>query len=322
MDIRNVLIIGGSGFLGSHLAHVFCTRDLRVTVPTRRRERAKHLLPLPTVEVVEADVHDPQQLAQLMEGQQAVVNLVGVLHSRRGSPYGADFAAAHVELPKKIVAACKASGVGRLLHVSALKADRGGPSAYLRSKADGEAAIREAGSGIAWTIFQPSVVFGPGDSFLNMFADLARSFPVLPLACPDARFQPVYVEDVGRALGEALADERCAGKTYELCGPKVYTLRQMVQYAARLAGCPRPIIGLSQGLSYLQAAMLEFAPGGMMSRDNIDSMKVDNVCGNCALPDYLGPGLQPTALEAVAPNFIGAHVPRARYSPFRSRARR
>lgn len=317
MDILNVLIIGGSGFVGSHLAHQLSANGFRVTVPTRRRERAKHLLPLPTTDVVEADVHDEAQLGALVQGQDAVFSLVGILHSRGGTPYGADFAQAHVELPRKIAAACGRHGVKRLLHVSALNADRNAPSAYLRSKADGEAAVKQA-AGVPWTVFQPSVIFGPGDSFLNMFAALARRFPVLPLACPDARFQPVFVEDVVAAMLESLGREDGAGATYPLCGPKVYTLRQLVAYVGELAGCRRPIVGLSQGLSYLQAAMLELAPGKMMSRDNVDSMKVDSVCSGCALPF----GRQPTRLEAVAPGFIGQHLPRARYSPFRARARR
>src|SRR5512135_665627 len=174
MEYTNVLLIGGSGFVGSHAAHVLTGRGYRVTVPTRRRERAKHLLPLPTVDVVEADVNDAAQLSQLMAGQDAVINLVGLLHSRNGTPYGPDFSQAHVELPKKIVAAAKQRGVRRLLHVSALNAERSGPSQYLRSKADGEAAVREGGSEVPWTIFRPAVIFGAGDSFLNMFAELAR----------------------------------------------------------------------------------------------------------------------------------------------------
>ena len=319
MEISNVLLIGGSGFVGSHVAHVLSERGYGVTVPTRRRERAKHLLPLPTTDVVEANVNDAAELARLMAGQDAVINLVGVLHSRNGTPYGRDFAQAHVELPKKIVAAAGKAGVKHLLHVSALKADRSGPSQYLRSKADGEAAVRDAGSELARTIFRPSVIFGPGDSFLNMFADLARRFPVLPLGRADARFQPVYVEDVAASMADSLSDLESFGKTYELCGPKVYTLRQLVEYAVELVGVSRPIIGLPDGLAFLQAMMLEFAPGKtLMSRDNFQSLQVDSICAGCTLPF----GRQPTALESVAPAYLGHHVPRARYYPFREKARR
>lgn len=319
MEINNVLLIGGSGFLGSHIAHLLSGRGYTVTVPTRRRERAKHLLPLPTTDVVEANVNDSAALERVLAGQDAVINLAGVLHSRNGAPYGPDFAQAHVELPKKIAAAATKLGVRRLLHVSALKADRGAPSQYLRSKADGEAAIRAAGEALPWTIFQPSVVFGPGDNFLNMFAELARKFPVLPLASPTARFQPVFVEDVANSMVDCLERPESFGKTYELCGPKVYTLRQLVEYVSELIDCPRPIIGLTGGLSYLQAMMLEFAPGRtLMSRDNYHSMQVDSVCGGCALPF----DRQPVALESAAPGYLAHHVPRARYFPFREKAGR
>lgn len=318
MDPRNVLLIGGTGFLGSHVAQQLSRRGCDLTVPTRRRERAKHLLPLPTTDVVEADVHDAAVLAGLVEGKDLVVNLVGILHSRGGSPYGPDFARAHVELPRAIVAACLKAAVPRLLHVSALKADPGAPSQYLRSKADGEAAIREAGNSIATTIFRPSVVFGPEDRFLNTFARLASLFPVLPLACPNARFQPVYVEDVAACIIDSLAHPESAGQAYELCGPTVYTLRQLVERVGDITGNRRPIIGLSRGLSMVQAAMMELAPGELMSRDNVASMQVDSVCEGCALPF----GRVPTPLEAVAGGYLGKRWPKARYSPLRAKAKR
>jgi NADH dehydrogenase len=319
MAIRNILLIGGSGFLGSHVAHRLAVRGCNLLVPTRRRERAKTLLPLPTVDVIEADVHDAGELERLMAGMDAVVNLVGILHSRNGTPYGPDFARAHVELPQKIVAAAARAGVRRLAHVSALNADRGAPSAYLRSKADGEAAIRSAPAGLEWTIFQPSVIFGAGDRFLNLFAQLARRFPLLPLASPRARFQPVFVDDAAEAIAASLTRGDAAGQTFALCGPRIYTLRQLVAYVAELIKCPRPIVGLSDSLSYLQAMMLEFAPGEtLMSRDNYRSMKVDSVCAGCALPF----GHDATPLEAVAPGYLANRVPRARYSPFRMKAGR
>lgn len=318
MNTRTVLLIGGSGFVGSRIAHHLSERGLRVVVPTRRRERAKHLILLPTVEAVEADVHDPATLRRLCAGQDAVISLVGILQSRRGTPYGADFARAHVELPTQIVAACRRTGVPRIVHLSALKSAADALSMYLRSKADGEAAIRAGAPDIATTIVQPSVIFGPGDSFLNLFADLARRLPMLPLACPDARFQPVYVDDVARVVAEALDNEGSFGKTYELCGPTVYTLRQLADYVGVLSGCRRPVIGLSPALSHLQARVMEWLPGAPMSRDNVDSMRVDNVCSGCALPF----GLAPTALEAVAPSYIGRAVPRSAYNALRGKAHR
>jgi NADH dehydrogenase len=227
----NLLVVGGSGFVGRHLVAALVKRGARVTVPTRRRERAKHLLPLPTVEVIEADVGRAGELERLADGKDAVVNLVGVLHSRRGRPdergpndYGPDFAQAHVELPQAVVRACRAAGVKRLLHMSALGADPQGPSEYLRSKGIGERAALAADD-LAVTVFQPSVVFGPEDSFLNLFATLARFLPVLALACPEARFQPVYVRDVVRAFVAALDARETHGQRYTLCGPRQYTLR-------------------------------------------------------------------------------------------------
>lgn len=318
MTTRNVLLIGGSGFVGSRIAHQLSARGVRVVVPTRRRERAKHLILLPTVEAVEADVHDPATLQQLSAGQDAVISLVGILQSRRGTPYGPDFARVHVELPKKIVKACRHTGVRRIVHISALRSAVDAPSMYLRSKANGEAAICAAEPEIATTIVRPSIVFGPGDSFLNLFAGLARRAPVLPLASPNARFQPVYVEDVARVVAETLDNEASFGQSYELCGPTVYTLRQLVEYVCRLIGRRPQIIGLSPGLSYFQAWVMEWLPGNLMSRDNVDSMRVDNVCSGCALPF----GLLPTKLEAVAPSYISRALPRSAYGWLREKARR
>ncbi|MBI4754744.1 MAG: complex I NDUFA9 subunit family protein [Betaproteobacteria bacterium] len=318
MEYRNVLLVGGSGFLGSHIAHRLAGSGCRVTVPTRRRSRAAHLLPLPTVDVVEADVHDPHRLAQLMAGQDAVINCVGILHSRSGRPYGRDFAQVHVELPRRLVAACRQAGVHRLLHVSALGAARGGPSEYQRSRADGEAAIRETGSGLAWTVFRPSVIFGPGDRFLNLFAGLLRVLPVMPLGGAGTRFQPVYVEDVAAVIADSLPRGESFGHTYELCGPGTYTLAELVRYVGAVTGRRRPVFGLPAALAYVQALLLEFAPGRLMSRDNLRSMQVDNVCHGCTLPF----GRQATALESVAPGYLAGQGVRARYTSIRTRAGR
>ncbi len=290
--MKNVLIIGGTGFLGSALSRRLAGENDCLTLPTRRRERAKHLTVLPTVRVVEADVQDEATLARLMAGQDAVISLVGIL---RG-----DFQRTHVELPGKIARAAASAGCARLLHVSALAAAADAPSNYLRSKAAGEATVKAAFPAV--TIFQPSVIFGQGDAFLTLFADLLKMAPLVPLACPDARFQPVWIEDVVSALVASLADAGSCGRTYPLCGPRVYSLRELVAYTGRVSGHPRPILGLPQGLSYLQAWAMEFVPGGPMTRDNVRSMSVPNVCpAGCTLPF----GLRATALEAVAPGYLG-----------------
>jgi NADH dehydrogenase len=307
MQARDFLLIGGSGFLGSHVAHRLAAQGHRITVPTRRRERARHLLVLPTVEVVETDVHDAAALAALVAGRDAVINLVGVLHSRYGLPWGPDFARAHVELPQKIAAACARAGVRRLIHVSALNADPKGPSQYLRSKGEGEAILRAAGAALDLTLFRPSVIFGPEDAFLNLFARLQRVAPVMPLGNPQARFQPVYVGDVAQAIVASLGRRDAFGEAYCCCGPQVYTLEELVRYAGELAGCRRPVIRLPEALARLQAGVLELLPNPLLSVDNLDSMDVDSVCpGRAPLPF----GLRPTPLEAIAPAYLGGGTQR------------
>ena len=299
MTPQRILMIGGTGFLGSQLARRLAKDGHILRLPARRRERVKHLLTLPTSELVEADVHDPLRLQALMSGQDAIINLVGILQGGNGQPYGAGFARAHVELPRKIAAAAQAAGVRRVLHVSALKAAADAPSGYLRSKAAGEKILREAGLDL--TIFRPSVIFGPGDQFLNVFASLLQIAPFLPLACPDARFQPVWVEDVTACIASSLNQPGSSGQTYELCGPHQYTLRELVNYVGVVIGKRRPVIGLPDALSYLQALAMEFVPGGPMSRDNYYSMQLPSVCDSgCALPF----GRMPTSLETIAPAYL------------------
>ncbi len=317
MEITTVAVLGGSGFVGRHVCHALAAEGYRVRVATRDRERAKEqLILLPTAEVDVVDVHEPAELAAFVRGTDAVVNLVGVLHNGRGAR---SFRTAHVELARKAVAACRASGIGRLLHMSALGAERAAPSAYLRTKGEAEAIVRE--SGLAWTVFRPSVIFGRGDSFLNLFARLLRLAPILPLACPNARFQPVFVEDVAAAFVKSLADLGSVGNSTDLCGPRVYTLRELVEYVGAVTGRKRLIVGLNDGLSYLQAFSMELFPlkqvlgalDMLMTRDNYYSMKVDSVCA-CDFPF----GIAPTALEAVAPSWLGNRTPRARYQQFRA----
>jgi NADH dehydrogenase len=316
MKIETVCVIGGSGFVGRHVVQRLAADEVFVRVPTRRRERAKELILLPTVDVVNADVHDPRVLSRLIAPADAVVNLVGILHETGGETFERN----HVELPRKIVAACREHGVKRLLHVSALKASLDAPSAYLRSKAEGESQIRSAqATGLQTTVFRPSVVYGRGDHFLNLFATLARLLPVLPLASPDARFQPIFVEDVARAITQSLKDPHAFGQTFNLCGPRVYALRELVAYVCRTLGLHRKIIGLPASLSMLQALALEHLPGKLMTRDNVYSMRVDNTC-DAGFPEVFG--FQPTPLEAVVPTYVAGVTPRLRYNWFRFRARR
>jgi len=289
--VKRALLVGGTGFVGGAIARRLAGAGFFLTLPTRRAERAKALTVLPTAQIVEADVHDEAALARLMAGQDVVISLVGMLKG--------DFRRGHAELPGKIARAAADVGVPRLIHISALGAAPDAPSAYLRTKAAGEAALRAAYP--AATIFQPSVIFGRGDSFLTLFAGLLKLAPVVPLACPDARFQPVWIEDVVGAVVTSLGRPESQGRTYPLCGPRAYTLRELVAYTGAVSGQPRPIIGLPLALAYLQAWLMEFLPNGPMTRDNVHSMQVPNVCpADCTLPF----GLAATPLEAVAPTYL------------------
>lgn len=306
--LERVLVLGGSGFIGRHFVAQLARREIKVTVPSRRRERAKHLILLPTVDVVQADATDAAVLQRLARNQDVVVNLIGILHG--------DFDRFHVELPRAIVAACRAAGVKRLLHMSALGADLNGPSAYQRSKGAGEQVVLEARE-LDVTVFRPSVVFGPEDNFLNRFATMARFLPVLAVPCPQARFQPVYVGDVARVMLSSIEDTESHGRAIELGGPRQYELKQLVSLVCEMTGHRRLVVGLSDRLSYFQAAVLEHLPGRLMTRDNYLSMKAPNV--TAARFPY---GIAPQPLEAVAPAYLRPTGPRQRYPQLRWRARR
>lgn len=319
--MAKILVTGGSGFLGRHVVNRMVADGHSVVVPTRQRERAKHLIVLPAVDVLEADIHDETTLARLVARCDAVVNLVGVLHSRPGVPYGPAFAQAHVELPRKLVQACTSADVRRVIHVSAIGAAADAPSEYLRSKAAGEEILLAARDRIDATVFRPSVIFGPDDRFMNLFACLQRWSPVMFLASPDARFQPVFVGDVAECIARAIANpaiaRESAHRNYDLGGPKQYTLRELVALAGRLSGHRRLIVGLGESLSMLQAWSLELLPVKLMSRDNIRSMKVPSVCEG-AFPF----GIKPVSLDAYAPTYLAGAFSRARYQTFRNSAGR
>lgn len=307
MRHESILVLGGSGFIGSHIVAQLAATERNIIVPTRRYERARHLLVLPTVRIVEADIFDEQALAGLMQKADAVINLVGVLHSRQGpagSSWGPQFERAHVDLVRKIVRACHFAGVKRCLHISALGVAPDAPSMYLRSKAAGEKILLDA-TGLDVTIFRPSVVFGPEDQFLNLFAKMQRFLPLMVLGGAEAKFQPVFVDDIAQAILQTMEDPHASGKIYALTGPKIYTLRDLVKLAGSFSGHARPVIGLPPSLTRLQAWVLEHLPGEpLMSRDNVDSMKVDNIA---TAENLRLPGWHPTPLEAVAPLYLGKH---------------
>ena len=311
--MQRVVILGGTGFVG----RAVCERlvedrpGVRIVVPTRRLRFADDLQALPGVERAPCNVHDDAQLARVLVGADAVVNLVAILH---GS--AADFERAHVELPRRLAAACLAQGVRRLVHVSALGVGPGAPSNYLRSKTAGEQVLLEAGLDL--TILRPSVIFGARDRFLNVFARLQAAAPFVPLAGADARFQPVWVGDVARAIVQALGDATTIGRTYECAGPEVRTLADLVRLAGRCAGHPRPIVPLPGWAARAQAACMELLPGEpLMSRDNVDSMAVPNVASG-SLPGLQALGITPTALEAIVPGYLAPGQGLQRLDRFRA----
>lgn len=315
------VLFGGTGFIGRHLANRLTARGWRLIIPSRRWQNARELLLLPTAEVVELKDRTVPALTALVRGADLVVNLVGILHSRPGAPFGPDFAQAHVEWPKRLATACRDAGVSRFIHISANGASPTAPSEYLRSKAAGEAAIRTvldaAGceNPTQWTILRPSVVFGPGDSFLNLFARLARWAPVLPIGKADAKLQPVYVGDVASVILTALETPESIGQSYPLGGPRVYTLKALVDYAARLSGHPRPVIALPDRLAFLQARLMALLSNPPLTPDNLRSLEVPNVVDGSPLPF----GLTPTALEAIAPEYLAHDTYRAHYAEWRRR---
>ncbi|HLD14357.1 MAG TPA: complex I NDUFA9 subunit family protein [Burkholderiales bacterium] len=297
-----ILILGGTGFVGRALSTRLVAAGHEVLVPTTHQHRHRDLTVLPTLALAEGDVHDLEFLRRCCENKDVVINLVGILNEKGRNGHG--FARAHAELPEKLVPACRATRVKRLLHMSALHAALNAPSHYLRTKAMGEDTVhRAATDGLHVTSFRPSVIFGPRDSFVNRFAGLLKLAPgVFPLACPDAKFQPVYVEDVVSAFVHALRDTGTHGQRYDLCGPKVYTLREIVSYIAEVMSKRVTIIDLNQTLSHMQAAFMEFAPGKPFSLDNFRSLQVNSVCSGKAFPEVFGITLTP--MEQVVPAYI------------------
>lgn len=310
---RRVLILGGSGFVGRRLVGALAALDYSVRVPTRNRARSRRLLVIPEAEVVQADVHDPATLCNLMRGCDCVVNLVGILNERGHD--GTGFVEAHVALAEKLVESCAATGIAHVVQMSALKADaEHAPSHYLRSKGRSERIVVAAG--IHAAIFRPSVIFGAEDSFLNRFADLLRVAPLLPLACPDARFAPVFVDDVAAALVAAV--HRRLGGVYELCGPDIYSLADIVRLIRIELGLHRVVVPLPLALSRVLAWMGEYLPNKPFSIDNLASLKVASVCIG---DDLSRLGVRPTRLRARLAECLGESGRTRRLARLRRAAR-
>jgi len=299
----NICVLGGTGFVGTEIATRLVRQGHWVRIPTRSPGHGEHLRVLSTVELVTANVHDSRTLGQLLSGMDVVINLVGILNESGR----ATFHSAHTDLAAKLIAAARGARVRRLLQMSAAGADRDhGPSRYLRSKGEAEALIRAAAAHLDFTIFRPSVIFGPRDSLTNRFAALLR-LPggFLPLARSQARFAPVYVGDVADAFVRVLEDRESFGETYELCGPDVLTLEQVVRMTAAVARLPCHILGLPDALGRLQAALLGLLPGKPFSLDNFRSLTIDSLC---AQDGFARLGITPRHMMAVLPFYLGPFV--------------
>ncbi len=314
MQLKKITVLGGSGFVGSAVVAKLDAAGYTATVLTRRSESSKHLILLPNVNVVECNVLDYQALNSALRGADAVINLIGILHQSRRF----HFNTMHHQLPAQLARICADLGIKRLLHMSSLRADKNAPSQYLRSKVAGEASLLALQDKLDITIFKPSIIFGRGDSFINLFAKLIKHLPVVLLAKPDAKFQPIWVEDVASCFVASLENTATYGKTYELAGPKVYTFRELVKEVMNTLHIQRPIVGLSDALSNVQAFMMELFTN-LMSRDNVRSMEVDSVSHD-PFPTVFG--IEPTALEAVIPEYLVDATSRGAYDRFRSSAAR
>lgn len=314
----SVCILGGTGFVGTRLAARLSKEGHRVTVLSRDRELHKQLLVLPGVALENCDVYDPAELSERFRGNEVVINLIGILNERGFG--GGGFRRTHTELTRGALQAAKSAGVSRFLQMSSLKAAPDAPSHYLRSKGEAERLIRAESAALDWSIFEPSVIFGPGDSFLNRFAALLAVLPlVFPLAKPNARFQPVFVDDVIEAIVRCLHGGACSRQTYELGGPRQYSLREIVAFVAEVTGRPRLIIGLPDFIARLQAFVMNFVPGRPFSSDNYRTLGVDSVC---AQDGFAQLGIKPQSMAGAARQYLGAFEDNARLSRARALARR
>jgi uncharacterized protein YbjT (DUF2867 family) len=320
MGAGTICILGGTGFVGTHLVTRLTDAGNRVKVLTRDREKHRHLLVLPELRLVNADVHDARQLALQFMGVDVVINLIGILNERGRS--GAGFRHAHTDLAGKVVSACRSAGVKRLLHMSSLGAHAtDAPSHYLRSKGAAEDLLRrECGTALPYVIFRPSVIFGRGDSFITRFARLIRAMPmVFPLARASARLAPVFVGDVVAAFLRCLLDPRHDRSALELCGPQVFTLREIVEFTATTLGKRRLVVGLPDWIGRTQAFLMDFVPGKPFSSDNFRSLTIDSVC---AQNSFAALGIEPHSMRGIVRQYLGETSTSGQRDAHRHRASR
>ncbi len=309
-----ICVLGGTGFVGTELVTRLAEADHSVRVPTRNLTHGNHLKVLPTLQLVAANVHDSRVLGTLFEGMDVVVNLIGILneHGRHS------FRVVHTELAGKVIDAMRTARVTRLLHMSAVGAGAQAPSQYLRSKGEAEARIRVAAASLDATIFRPSVIFGPHDSLTNRFAGLLRlGGGVLPLARARARFAPIWVCDVVDAFLRALDDRNTSGKSYELCGPEVMTLADLVRATAAAAGLPCHLIPLPDFVARIQALVMGSLPGKPFSLDNYRSLTRDSICSEDGCASL---GIRPASMRAVIAGYLADRSVKSRLDAYRRSA--
>ncbi|MBL8259688.1 MAG: complex I NDUFA9 subunit family protein [Candidatus Competibacteraceae bacterium] len=314
MNIKKICVLGGTGFVGRHLVSRLANQGYRLKVLSRHPQRHRSIELSPNTELVGADVHDATALLERFSGCDAAINLVGILNEQGNQR----FKAAHSDLAKKVVEACRAAGVKRLLHMSALRADTQGPSQYLATKGEAEQTVMQA-QDLAVTCFKPSIIFGPDDNFYNQFAAMLSLFPALPLACPDAKFAPVYVGDVAQAFAVALENDDTVGKRYELCGPRVYTFREVIEDTARMLDLKRRVIGLPDWLARLQAKVMGLLPVKVFTTDNYLSLQADSVCSSNGLEAL---GISAHSVDSIMRMHLADKTQRRRYDALRKRAGR
>ena len=306
---RTICIAGGSGFVGQEIIFGLARAGHAIRLLTRASSHGRDLQMLPGLELAVGDVYDPEFLRVSLDGCDAVINLVGILNERGFN--GAGFERAHVTFTAALLRAMAQNRVPRLLHMSALNADaERGRSHYLRTKGKAENLVRAAPAALDWTIFRPSVIFGPHDSLTNRFAALLRlTAGMMPLARARARFAPVYVGDVAAAFIQALHGGATSRQVYELCGPEVMTLEQVVRVTAQAAGLPCHIVPLPDAVARVQGAIMQWLPGKPFSTDNYRSLLTDSICQHDGAKQL---GLTTSSLAALAPLWLAPRSDRAR----------
>ncbi len=312
MKHLTICILGGTGFVGTHLCTELVKRGHHVKVLTRQRERHRELLVLPSLELIQADIHNENDLKQHFENCDVVINLVGILNEKAHD--GSGFHIAHVELARKVITMCTSCRVPRLLHMSALNASPDEKSFYLRTKGEAENYVHTfAAQKIAVTSFRPSVIFGAEDSFINRFAAILKITPgIFPLACANTMFAPVYVNDVVKVMVNSITDKQVFNERINLCGPKQYSLKQLVNYVASINNLKRTVIGLPNWASKLQASILEYVPGKPFSMDNYRSLQKNSVCPDAQQKN----NPCATTLESIVPKYLQNE---SRYDQFRAK---